>query len=44
VGGPRVVVDSRRQETERGRGHEGSLAEVWQELLHQVRNELVLGM
>lgn len=39
MGGACVVVNLSHQETERGRDHERSLAEVWQELLHQVRND-----
>lgn len=35
-----MVVNLSHQETERGGDHEGSLAEVWQELFHQVRNDL----
>lgn len=38
VGSAGVVVHPGHQETERGRDHEGALAEVWQELFHQVRN------
>lgn len=34
-----MVINLSHQETERRRHHEGSLAEVWQELLHQVRND-----
>lgn len=31
-----MAVDLSQQETERGGDHERSLAEVWQELFHQV--------
>lgn len=38
MGGAGVVVHPGHQEAERGGDHEGPLAEVWQKLLHQVRN------
>lgn len=34
-----MVINPSHQKTECGGDHEGSLAEVWQELLHQVRND-----
>lgn len=42
MGRARMVVNLSHQETERGRYHERSLAEVWQELLHQVSNDSFL--
>lgn len=36
-----LVINLSYQETKCRRDHEGSLAEVWQELLHQVRNDHV---
>lgn len=40
VGGACMVVHFSHQETKRGRHHERSLAEVWEELLHQVSIDL----
>lgn len=40
VGGARMVVHFSHQETKRGRHHERPLAEVWEELLHQVSVDL----
>lgn len=39
MGGACVAVNLSHQETERGGDNERSLAEVWQELFHQVRGD-----